>query len=178
MLVDLAWKQELVADGKTLRVTYRVFNGGFDRVYVADAIVEARNNKFVRLPDRLIVMTAGGPGEKRPGEVLFLRGSISSDVPSMVIHPPTYAPLEAGATLEASVDLPWPLEAWHPLGGVFLLGEPQTATLKVQVLDREPPGWVELPSEGPDPIRVPQGELPVTLSGGALPLPREAAVGS
>lgn len=171
MLAELAWQMDLAQDAKSLRVRYRVFNGGFDRLYVADGIVAARGNRFVRITDKLIVMTAGGPGEKRPGEVLFLRGSISSDQPSMVIHPPTYAPLEAGATLDAEVDLAWPLVAWHPLGGVFLLGEPRTATLEVQVFEREPPGWVELPTDGPEPIRCPRGELPVYLSGGPLPLP-------
>jgi hypothetical protein len=171
MLAQLAWTMHLAEDGKRLRVRYRVFNGGFDRLYVADAIVAARGNQFVRITDQLIVMTAGGPGQKRAGEVLFLRGSISSDQPSMVIHPPTYAPLEPGASLDAEVDLAWPLVAWHPLGGVFLLGEPRTATLNVQAFEREPPSWVELPSAGPDPIRCPRGELPAYLSGGPLPLP-------
>lgn len=172
MLAQLSWGLELVEvdDAKRLRVTWTVFNGDFERIHVCDGLVIPRGDGFV-VTEKLIVNTAGAAGEKRPGEVVLVRGSVSSDRPALRLAPATFAPLEPGASLSFTCDVAWPLVGYHPLGGAGILGDPKTVELQVQVFAGEPTSWEEMRPEVGAPIKVPQGYRPLLLSTGARPLP-------
>jgi len=164
--VKLDWKLALAPDGKHLRIDYKVTNGTKGPIYVVDKmVVPAPGNKWART-DKIIVMNGD------PGVVRFALAEVSSDMPSATLHTPTFKRVDGGATLESSRICPWPLVAWHPVGGASSIAAGATSgVLLVDYFPGEPPTWRTLASAEATPLEVPEGFASQTLRAGPTPLP-------
>jgi hypothetical protein len=161
-------------DGLTVSFTLENLSGR--TMFVAESVIASRGSSFARVPDRLIVMNAAAPGERKPGELQLVLGRVASNRPSFTLYPPIFSAVEAGMGVERAFTLPLPLQPWHPLGGADPLdGEPRSAVLKVEyfALDVE---WIELPSaDDTVKIVVPKNVATQFAVAGPLELPRRTA---
>ena len=156
-------------DGTKLHIDYAITNHSADKIYVADRLIEPRgNDSFVRV-DRPVVMNVRGA----KGLVMIGLGGFSSDRPSTVIYEPIFQPIDAGAVRKGSLQVPLPLVAYNPVGGV----DPIQATanrlsLRVIYFTGEPQAWKTMPSKTEkDPIKVPDGFSATMLQTPPMPLP-------
>lgn len=162
---QFSWRMARVRPDR-LRIDYTVRNGGAGRLYVCDKLVVARpNGKYARTPAP-IVMNAD-----EAGLVRVILGSVSSNRPAAGLHPPTYRSVEAGASIDGSVEVPLPLAAWHPVGGADpIKAGAERISLEVQTLSGEP-RWATLATDDPQPLRVPDGGPKIFLKAAPQPLP-------
>jgi hypothetical protein len=159
--------------GDDLKVAFTLANLSGRTMFVADSVLASRGSTFAPVRGRLIVMNAAAPGEKKPGEIQLVLGTVASNRPSYTLYPPLFIAVGAGASVARELTLPLPLQAWHPLGGADPLdGEPRTAVVKVEyfALDVE---WIELPSaDETTRIVVPKNAPTQFAVAGPLELPR------
>jgi hypothetical protein len=164
-------------DGDGLKVAFTLENLSGRTMFVADSVIASRGSTFAPVPGRLIVMNAAAPGERKPGEIQLVLGSVPSNRPSFTLYPPLFIAVAAGASVSRELTLPLPLQPWHPLGGVDPLdGEPRTALVKVEyfALDVD---WIELPSaDATTKIVVPRNARTQLAIAGPLELPRRTEV--
>jgi hypothetical protein len=166
----LSWKLSKSADGQKLVVDITLTNTGKKKLYVVDKLVvpaPGPGGKLMR-SDRITVMNTENPDEAR-----FVLGAVSSDRPSMRLYTPTYERVAAGATVTRHFELPLPLASWNPVGGTNPLS-PTTKRAKLVVIafSGEPAEWRTLPSDDPEPLRVPEFErAPTIFETGPDPLP-------
>ncbi len=160
---ELSWKMSLV--GSNLVIDYQIANKTQTTVYVVDKLVVAKGNKFART-DSITVMNGD------PGTVLFAMAAVSSNRPSAALYTPTYRAVAAGATHEAKVEVPYPLKAWHPVGGAnAIAADAKSAVFLIQYFAGDPPQWRTLASDDAKPLKVPEGMTPSALRSGPMPLP-------
>lgn len=151
--------------GKDLLVDLAVENRTQGPLWVCDRLVVPQDGKWA-LTDRLIVMNGSAAGEAR-----LARASMSSDRPAAVIYPASFTRLEPGQRYQETVQVPWPLQAWHPVGASPLQGTPTRAHLTVGVFSGEPPSWTELQGADGSTLKLPQGYSMEWMDGGVQPLP-------
>jgi len=164
----LKWTMSTSPDKKKLVVEISFHNTTGQKLYLADKLViSAGGNKLTR-SDRITVMNTDDPAVAR-----FVLGLTSSDRPSTVLHEPTYEPVQAGATVARHFEIPLPLTTWHPVGGSNpLSAKTRSAILIIQGFAGEPAKWTTLPSDDPQPIRVPElGQDRQVFKSGPLPIP-------
>jgi hypothetical protein len=169
----LDWSLTQSPDGTRLRVELAVTNATAERIYVADKLLAPSGGTNLHRVHALIVMNEGEPGEPVPGVAKLVLGMVAADSDLAVLYPAAVRPLDAGERHEASYELAFPLEAWHPQGLAAPIDDGVTAVnLYVQVTIGEPIEWRELGTDESTPLRVPwlarRGQL---LSTGPKPLP-------
>jgi hypothetical protein len=164
----LKWSLSVSPDKKKLLVDVSFHNTTGQKLYLAEKLVtSAGGNKLTR-SDRLTVMNTDDPTVAR-----FVLGVTSSDRPSTVLYEPTYEAVAPGATVKRHFELPLPLTSWHPVGGANpLSARTASARLIVQGFLGEPAKWTTLPSDDPQPIRVPElTQNREVFQAGPLPIP-------
>jgi len=147
--LELDWN--MAVEGGQLAVSYRVANRSARRIYVCDGVLAggSREKTWKRLAGRFVV------SEAEPGHAELVLGSASADNPMYMLPMPSFAPVEPGASLQATTRLPLPLTTWHNAGWMrpFTV-PPRTASLVIDYLVGEPE-WQELPADTGGAIRVP-----------------------
>lgn len=129
--LELTWSTK--ASTKSVTVSYKVKNGGATAVFVASKLVHAGAPV-----DRLVVMNG-------TDAIRLVRGLVIPDAERVTgIPQPIFVELAPGKSLEATVDLPLPLEAWHNAGKVTPLRPAKKLVLEIAVAESEkgPPKWL------------------------------------
>ncbi len=148
----LSWTLSSSGDKKKLLVDISFKNATKTQIYLAARLVtSAPGNKFTR-SDRLTVMNTDDPTEAK-----LVLGAVSSNRPSHRLYEPTYEPVAPGATVSRHFELAVPLTSWNPVGGTNPLSpKTRSARLIVYGFAGEPTSWSTLPSDDPDPIKIPE----------------------
>jgi hypothetical protein len=165
--VALSWSLSRV--DSTLELQISVANHSDQPIYVADQLVVGKpgGNRFTRT-DRITVMN----DLDVPDLVLFGLASMSGDEPVTSLSTPTFRLVPVGETFARSISVPYPLQAWHPDTGVFpIAATARHAVVVVQYFVGEPPRWITLASDDPQPLKVPADHPRQALRSKPLPLP-------
>ncbi len=165
--VNLEWA--MTRGNKSIAVTYAIENKSDQRIYVCDKLLSMiQNTTTWRAFPALSLQNMTG----KPDTAQIVVGTPPTDVPSLVVDPVTYIPLDPGQSMSEKHELPLPLESYNPMGMAAPLNKSiNKAVLIVQSFRGEPPSWRELPGENGMVIRIPDEFTPMDLVGNALPIP-------
>ncbi len=129
--LKLTWSA--TPSAKSLAISYKIENTGSSPVFVASKLVHGGANV-----DRLVVMNG-------TDAIRLVRGLVMPDAERVTGVPmPIFVELPAGQSLDAKVELPLPLEAWHNAGKMMPLRAAKKIVLEVAVAETEksPPKWL------------------------------------